>query len=104
MLLLIRPLPFLPRPWFSLDWLVLSYCIAGRDGAVPGALFGPYDCLWWSTVFPLGEGGLLLLYTPARFRPIITASSAESTSSLQSRLDVFGNVEKIRVGRESMAA
>ena len=89
---------------WSPDWLIFLYCIFGRDDAVPGILFGPYDCLWWSTVFPLGEGGLLLLYTPARFRPIITASSAKSTSSLQSRLDVFGNVEKIRVGRESMAA
>ena len=55
LLLLIRPLPFLPRPWLSLDWLVLSYCIVGRDGAVPGVLFGPYDCLWWSTVFSIAN-------------------------------------------------
>ena len=52
----VNPVATLPL-WscWSFNWLVLPYCIVGRDGAVPGVLFGPYDCLWWSTVFSIAN-------------------------------------------------
>ena len=42
----VHPVATLPL-WscWLVNWLVLLYCIVGRDGAVPGVLFGPYDCL-----------------------------------------------------------